>query len=251
MADDVSAGAWLDALPIVSNCHLGDEDVVCALRYQLGVCPASMQDRPLTCECGKLFSPGQAMRCRCCAGVSTGCHDVAVECGWRACVERSAQASTRERADALLQGDAVLDPSLVNGKRVDFHVFDNSGSVGCDVTIVDSTCPSYLGKSKAVLFREAEQAKSRKHVLKGATMVPLVMSTFGKLGPAAEGYLQNLASVACSTGVVDRGVWLRIFRQYLSCALVRGRGIVFRHYYRILAKSAGKDFRDGAVVPFE
>jgi hypothetical protein len=38
-------------------------------------------------------------------------------------------------------------------------------------------------------------------------MVPLVMSTFGKLGPAAEGYLQNVASVACSTGVVDRGVW--------------------------------------------
>jgi hypothetical protein len=25
----------------------------------------------------------------------------------------------------------------------------------------------------------------------------------------------------------------------------------FRHYYRSLAKSAGKDFRDGAVVPFE
>jgi hypothetical protein len=85
----------------------------------------------------------------------------------------------------------------------------------------------------------------------GATMVPLVMSAFGKLVPAAEGYLQNLASVACSTGVVDRGVWLRISRQYLSCALVRGHGIVFRHYYRSLAKSAGKHFCDGAVVPFE
>jgi hypothetical protein len=44
------------------------------------------------------------------------------------------------------------------------------------------------------------------------TMVPLVVSTFGKLGPAAEGYLQNIASVACSIGVVDRGVWLRISR---------------------------------------
>jgi hypothetical protein len=46
-------------------------------------------------------------------------------------------------------------------------------------------------------------------VLSGATMVPLGMSTIGKLGPAAEGYLHNLATVACSTGVVDRGVWLR------------------------------------------
>jgi hypothetical protein len=56
---------------------------------------------------------------------------------------------------------------------------------------------------------------------------------------------------ACSTGVVDRGVWLRISRENLSCALVRSRGIVFRHFYRSLAKSAGKIFRDGAVVPFE
>jgi hypothetical protein len=56
-------------------------------------------------------------------------------------------------------------------------------------------------------------------VLNGATMDPLVMSTFGNLGPAAEGYLQNLASVACSTGVVDRGVRLRISRQYLTVLL--------------------------------
>jgi hypothetical protein len=142
------------------------------------------------------------------------------------------------------------DPSLANGKRVDFHVFDTSVSVGCDVTIVDPTCP-YLGKSEAVLFRAAEQAKTRKHVLNGTTMVPLVMSTFGKLGSPADGYLQNLASVACSTGVVDRGVWLRISRQYLRCALVCDCGIVFCHYYRSLAKNAGQDFRDGAVVPFK
>ena len=40
-------------------------------------------------------------------------------------------------------------------------------------------------------------------------------------------------------------------KQFLSCALARGRGIVFRDCYKSVAKSAGKDFRDGAVVPFE
>ena len=40
-------------------------------------------------------------------------------------------------------------------------------------------------------------------------------------------------------------------RQLLSCALIRGRGIVFRHCYQSIAKCAGKDFRDGAAVPFE
>ena len=59
---DVTAGAWLDALPVASNCLLGDGDVVSSLRYMLGVCPAVMQERPLVCECGKPFSPGQAMR---------------------------------------------------------------------------------------------------------------------------------------------------------------------------------------------
>ena len=34
-------------------------------------------------------------------------------------------------------------------------------------------------------------------------------------------------------------------------ALLLGRGVVFRHYYKSIAKCAGKDYRDGAVVPFE
>ena len=61
---DVKAGMWLDAMPTVSNCVLGDGDVVSSLRYMLGVCPAAMQDQPLVCECGKPFSPGQAMQQR-------------------------------------------------------------------------------------------------------------------------------------------------------------------------------------------
>jgi hypothetical protein len=151
----------VDALHIVSNCHLGDGNVVCALRYHLEVCPANI--RPLTCECGTPFSPRQAMRCRCCAGADlrTGYHDVAVECGLRACVEKSAQACSRELAVAHLQGDVVWDPALVNGKRVDFRVFDTSGSVGCDVTIVDSTCPSYLGKYSSVVLRYVRLGRVR------------------------------------------------------------------------------------------
>ena len=45
-------------------------------------------------------------------------------------------------------------------------------------------------------------------LLDGAAMVPSVTSTFGKLRPAAEGYLKHFATVACSTGGVDRGIFL-------------------------------------------
>ena len=75
--------------------------------------------------------------------------------------------------------------------------------------------------------------------IKNCTIIPLIP------------VYASLTDVACSTVFVDRGVWLRIAKQFLSCALVRGRGIAFRHSYNSIAKCAGKDFRDGAVVPFE
>ena len=61
---DVTAGLWLDAMPTVSNCVLGDGDIVSSLRYMLGVRPAAMQDTPLVCGCEKPFSPGHALRFR-------------------------------------------------------------------------------------------------------------------------------------------------------------------------------------------
>ena len=45
--------------------------------------------------------------------------------------------------------------------------------------------------------------------------------------------------------------WTSLAQQHLCCALVRGRGIVFLCHIHSMAKSAVKDFRDGAVVPFE
>ena len=36
-----------------------------------------------------------------------------------------------------------------------------------------------------------------------------------------------------------------------SCALLQGRGSVFRHYYKSIAEGAVTHFRDDAVVPIE
>ena len=71
------------------------------------------------------------------------CHDISVESGWRACVHKSGQSSTREPADSDLQGEVLMDPALVNGRRVDFHVFDLAGSIGADVMITDPTAPCW------------------------------------------------------------------------------------------------------------
>ena len=114
------------------------------------------------------------------------CHDTSVESGWRVWVHKSGQCSTWEPADCDLQGVSFLDPDVVNGKHVDFHLFDMAGSIGADVMIVDPTAPCYVrrGMDEASLLSECEGAKRNKHVLNGATMVPLVVTTFGKLGPS-------------------------------------------------------------------
>ena len=86
-----------------------------------------------------------------------------------------------------------MDPALVNGRRVDFHVFDLGGSIGADVMITDPTVSSYVQKGwdESRLLRECERAKREKHMLNGATMIILVKTTFGKLGPSAESYCRN------------------------------------------------------------
>ena len=146
-----------------------------------------------------------------------GCsyHDISVESGWRARVHKSGQTSTRDRD---LQGEAFMDPALVNAKRVNFHVFDLAGSIGADVMVTDPTAPSYVerGWDESRLLRECERAKREEHVLNEASMIPSVMTTFGKVGPSAESYLQRVADVTFSTGFVDRRVWLRIAQQFLS-----------------------------------
>ena len=86
-------------------------------------------------------------------------------------------------------------------------------------------------------FRDEGSNYIDKVIQYAATMVPLVVTTFSKLGPSAEGCLQGLVYVACSARVVDRGSWLRIAHQYLICALVCGRDFVFRYYCQSMAAS--------------
>ena len=98
----------------------------------------------------------------------------------------------------FLQSVALLDPALVNGKRVDFDMVHMTVSIAADVMIFDPTAPCYVrrGLDEASLFSEG--TKCSKHVLNGATMIPLVATPFGKPGPSAQGFLQSLDSVARS-----------------------------------------------------
>jgi hypothetical protein len=51
----------------------------------------------------------------------------------------------------------------------------------------------------------------------------------------AEGHFHSLAYVVCCNGMGVCVLWIRIAKQCLNCALVRGRGIVFRQYCKSIA----------------
>jgi hypothetical protein len=72
--------------------------------------------------------------------------------------------------------------------------------------IVDPTAPSHSSGDEVQLFRKHETLKCEKHVLDGASMLPLVMTSFGKLGLLLRvtcrvlqqlRALQELLTVAC------------------------------------------------------
>ena len=55
------------------------------------------------------------------------------------------EAGGRQPADADLQGVSFLDPAMIDGMRVDIHLFDPAGSIGADVMMVDPAAPSCVG----------------------------------------------------------------------------------------------------------
>ena len=59
---------------------------------------------------------------------------------------------------------------------------------------------------------------------------------------SALGFMQSLADVACSSGVVDRGLWLRIAQQHLSCTWFGGVALLSVTTSRIFQKVLGMTF---------
>ena len=59
-----------------------------------------------------------------------------------------------------------MDPALVNGRRVAFHLFDLAGCIGAGVMITYPTAPSCVetGWDESRLLRKCWRAKRKKHV---------------------------------------------------------------------------------------
>jgi hypothetical protein len=75
--------------------------------------------------------------------------------------------------------------------------------------------------------------------------------TAGMPSVSATALLMSPVEVPLSESGFDRNISVHTQLDSSAFNYKSGRGIVFCHLHRSLAKSAGKDFCDGAVVTFE
>ena len=127
-----------------------------------------------------------------------------------------------------------------------------------DVVVRHSAAPSYAREASrydGAAARHAERLKRREfaHFADGAQydFVPFAVESYGRLGPAAMGFLSALGDVAASGGHISKSAFVAGALKELSCALQRGNGRMYGHSLFRIARASGRQFRPGCEVPVE
>ena len=83
----------------------------------------------------------------------------------------------------------------------------------------------------------------------GYAFVPLVVETYGRMGKAAMGLLNTLATSAIAGGAMKKSSFVTNALRQLSVGLCRGNGVMYRRGLGILATASGRAFRPGMDTP--
>jgi len=223
------SGDWLNALPI-SSCglRLDDEAVRVAVAFRLGtkVCESH------SCSCGMDVNNlgSHVLSCKR-TGQKINRHNYINDIIYHALV-RSGTPSTKEPS-GLLRSD---------GKRPDGMTqvpWTNGRTVVWDVTVVDTTAPSYLSATSVSSAKAAELAATKKESKYAAigthhNFVPLAFETLGPIGMKAENFLRELGSrLSRKTGDDRETVFLF---QRVSMAVQRFHAVFLRDSFAALVE---------------
>ena len=228
LASEKGASSWLTALPIEQHgfaLHKGAFRDAIALRYNW-----SPLNLPSKCTCGKPLSVDHAL---CCptggfpsirhnelrdltANTMTEvCHNVCIEPTLQPLSDESLRYSSANRED---------------GARLDIRA---AGFWGCryqqayfDVRVFNPNASSYRHLTLASAYSRQEQLKRRHYEqrviqVEHGSFTPLVFSTSGGLGKAAETTYKRLASLIASKREADYGTTRKWLRNKISFSLLR------------------------------
>ena len=173
---------------------------------------------------------------------------------WRSLVRKAGLASTEEPPIRNLPGadsTAVADRAHARG---DILVSINGRMVVADVSVIHSSCASYVAgaaHSAGSAAEKRKKEKERKYASadpRGYRFVPLVVESYGRLGAKAMGFLNELATAAGLTGVDTAAFTTNALRQ-LSIALCRGNEAIYRAGSGMSIGRTGTGFMPGSVCP--
>ena len=251
------ASAWLLATP-GSTTTLGDTAFVTGGRHRLGLgVPTTVPPPPCLCGAGEAASPDHAMSCKSVAKMTLMRHDdmasvvrrVVCRAGCASSMEppiRHLRASARQlRDEGLHRGDILV-------------VLPDGGLSIVDVVVTHPACRSAVRGASArtgAAAKVAEDGKKREYRRYADagqySFVPFAVESFGYLGVSAQRFLKMLGEVAASQGMMSQSAFVRSAYREISCALVRGNGLMYGRSLFNVARASGRSFLPGCDVPVQ
>lgn len=182
-------------LPLRNELALNNQTYPLVVRHMLGLAPAN--DMPASCYCGSpLSNPSHFHACQKTRGNSvTARHN---NC-----------AITIGKLVTLAGGDFEREPQLCeeNGKRMDGLIHLPSGTYAFDVSVVHTSCPSYVRnrKSHSHLMDDRKLVKNNSYFQRcrdnGVAFSPFVLTSYGVFSDDAINLLKKIAECAESNSV--------------------------------------------------
>ena len=251
------ASAWLLATP-GSTTTLGDTAFVTGGRHRLGLgVPTTVSPPPCLCGAGEATSPDHAMSCKSVAKMTQMRHDdmasVVRRVTCRAGCPSSMEPHLRHmRARGQMCGNEGMH-------RGDILVVLPDGGISIvDVVVTHPANRSAVGSAcsrTGAAAKAAEDGKKREYRRYADagqySFVPFAVESFGRLGASAQRFLKMLGEVASSQGMVSQSAFVRSAYREISCALVRGNGLMYGRSLFNVARASGRSFLPGCDVPVQ
>ena len=247
------AGAWIEALPTSSELTLNDSDFRAAMRHRLGLTHLPANAPGVRCSCGETMQPGDVdhpMTCKSQCGGMQLRHNLNSN-NWRLISHRAGISTSSEPLLRRLPGAQANANANRPDSRGDILLVLPSGLTVADVSVIHPAASTNLRYARtaggAAAAREAsKRARYETADPNGYTFVPLVVESYGRMGQAAMGLLNTLATAAAAGGAVKKSAFVTNALRQLSVGLCRGNGVMYRRGMAVLATASGCAFRPGA-----
>ena len=241
-------------MPCTNATSISSHDFNMAGRHRLGYgIHGSAVLRPCSCRAGSNSAVDHAMVCDATAKQRTFRHDFYAS-AWRRVLHKAGIATTAEPRYGAIVGSAAR-AAAAGLHRGDILAVVEGQMTACDIVITHPGSASYVTAAARTTRATARRAEQRKVTAwnavgrdSGYEFVPIAAETYGQLGSQGSQFLSMVADVAAASGI-SKARFVRAAHAELSCALVKGMGMVYSKSMHETVRASGRAFMEGSDVP--